>query len=439
MTRCLFVTGKLAAQSLRDILEKASTKMDYALAVLPISVAALMDTNFIAKHLTNAEGCDKVMIPGLCKGDPGVIEHKLGVKVILGPKSLKDVPACFGMKRQLEGYGVHHVKIFAEIVDAYKLNLDEILNRAAYFKNSGADIIDLGCTPEEPFSNIDKVVRELKARGCLVSVDSFNDEDILKADQAGVDFVLSINSRNMELARRLRCKVVVIPDFEEGMESLERNITQLETWRIPYIIDPVLNPIGFGFADSIKNFIDIRRNHPEAEMLMGLGNLTELTDADTTGMTAVMAGFITELGIDYVLTTEVISWARGAVRELDLARQLMHYACKNKILPKHLNDGLITVKDPPFEIFNEDELHTMQAKVRDRNYRIFTDRNFIYVFNNKTFIKDTDIQTIFSRLNVEDAAHAFYLGRELQKALLAIKLGKKYVQEEDLRWGYLSS
>jgi hypothetical protein len=184
----------------------------------------------------------------------------------------------------------------------------------------------------------------------------------------------------MNLARRLRCKVVVISDFEEGMESLERNITLLESWHIRYIIDPVLNPFGFGFAESIKNFIDMRRNHPKAEMLMGLGNLTELTDADTTGMTAVMAGFITELGIEYVLTTEVISWARGAVRELDLARQLMHYACKNKILPKHLNDGLITVKDPPFEIFNEDELYAMQANVRDRNYRIFTDRNIcVYI------------------------------------------------------------
>jgi hypothetical protein len=179
MTRCLFVTGKLAARSLRDVLEKASSEMDHALAVLPISVAALMDTKFIAKHLTNAEGCDQVMIPGLCKGDPGVIEQKLGVKVILGPKSLKDVPACLGMERQLEGYGAHRVKIFAEIVDAYKLHLDEILNRAAYFKDSGADIIDLGCTPEEPFSNIDRVVRELKARGYLVSVDS-NDEDNLK-------------------------------------------------------------------------------------------------------------------------------------------------------------------------------------------------------------------------------------------------------------------
>ena len=80
----------------------------------------------------------------------------------------------------------------------------------------------------------------------------------------------------------------------------------------------------------------------------------------------------------------------------------------------------------------------MQAKVRDRNYRIFADLNSIYVFNNRLFVKDTDIQAIFDQLNVEDASQAFYLGRELHKALLAVQLGKKYVQEEDLRWGYLS-
>lgn len=108
------------------------------------------------------------------------------------------------------------------------------------------------------------------------------------------------------------------------------------------------------------------------------------------------------------------------------------------MLPKHLDDGLVTIKDPPYDTYREDELRSMQAKVRDRNYRIFADHNSIYVFNNHLFIKDTDIQSIFNRLSVQDASQAFYLGRELQKALLAVQLGKKYVQEEDLRWGYLN-
>ena len=42
-------------------------------------------------------------------------------------------------------------------------------------------------------------------------------------------------------------------------------------------------------------------------------------------------------------------------------------------------------------------------------------------------------------LGVDEASHAFYLGRELERAALAVRLGKKYVQESPLRWGYLSA
>jgi dihydropteroate synthase-like protein len=292
---------------------------------------------------------------------------------------------------------------------------------------------------EGHFPGVAEVVTALKECGFVVSLDTFNAKDILQADRAGLDYLLSVNSRNLELAPRLACKVVVIPDFDQGLESLERNIAQLEAWGVPYIIDPILNPIGFGFTESLYRFYETRQRHPQAEMLMGLGNLTELTDADSTGINAVMAGFITELEINYVLTTEVISWAWGAVRELDLARKLMYYACKNRVLPKHLDDSLITVKDPPHEHYAEEELRQMQAQVRDRNLRIFTDDEHIYVFNNQLFIKDTDVGAIYTQLGVEEASHAFYLGRELEKAALALRLGKKYTQEEELRWGYLSS
>ncbi len=437
MPRYLFVTGKLAAPSLGDALDGMDPGMEYRLAILPISVAALMDTRFAAGHLEDAMGCDVVMIPGLCKGDTEIIADKLGVPVIRGPKSLKDIPSFFGRTRQPAGYGAHRAKIMAEIVDAHQISLEEILERASYFKAGGADIIDLGCPLEGGFAEIETVVCALKQRGFLVSVDSFNAEDALKADRAGADFLLSVNSQNLELARRVRCKVAVIPDFDKGMDSLEENIARLEAWKVPYIIDPVLNPISFGFTESIGNFIAMRRKYPRAEMLMGLGNVTELTAADSTGVTAVLAAIATELEIDYVLTTEVASWARGAVQELDIARRLMFYAFENKLSPKHLDDRLITVKDPPFDSFGESQLRDMQANVRDRNYRIFTDRDNIYVFNNRLFYKDTDIRAIFKRMKIEDPSYAFYLGRELQKALLAVQLGKKYTQEESLRWGYL--
>ena len=438
MPRYLFVTGKLAVQSLSDILSKISLDFEYEIAVHPISVAALMDTNFIAKYLDSTRGCDVIMIPGSCHGDLAAIADRTGVQVIRGPKSLKDLPEYFGSQNVLEGYGEYETKILAEIVDAYQIGLDEIIARAEYYKASGADIIDLGCPVDGSFPEVGKVVSALKMRGFAVSLDTFNSNDALLADQSGLDYLLSINSRNLELAPRLKCKVVVIPDFDQGLDSLEKNISRLEAWHVPYIIDPILNPISFGFSESLHRYYETRRRHPQAEILMGLGNLTELTDADTTGITAVMAGILTELSINYVLTTEVINWARGAVRELDLARKLMNYACKNHILPKHLDDGLLTIKDPPYLVYTEEELLEMQAKVRDRNFRIFTDHNIIYVFNNRLFLKGTDIRTLYTQLGVEDASHAFYLGKELQKASLAVQLGKKYIQEQELRWGYLS-
>ncbi len=169
----------------------------------------------------------------------------------------------------------------------------------------------------------------------------------------------------------------------------------------------------------------------------GVGNLTELTDVDSTGLNTVMAGVIEELAIDYVLTTEVISWAAGSVRELDLARKLMHYARENGVPPKSIDDRLVALKEIPFRRYTEDELLAMQAKVTDRNLRVFTDAGAVYVFNRDLFIKGSDPGELFAELRIDDPGHAFYLGRELERAALAVKLGKKYVQESPLRWGYL--
>jgi dihydropteroate synthase-like protein len=436
----LFVTGRLAADALQTTLERMKPDFEYEVATLDISVAALMNTRWIAGQLTDASGCQQVMISGWCQGDLFPIEDRLGVPVVRGPKDLKDLPALFGRERVLEGYGQYEAKILAEIADAYRLPWEDILSRAEYYRASGADIIDLGCPVGSSFPGVAEVVAELKAHGFVVSVDTFDHETIRQADEAGVDLVLSINSSNMDLVPHLHCKVVVVPDFDQGLSSLEQNVARVAEYGVPYVIDPILNPINFGFTESLWRFREARLRYPEAEMLMGLGNLTELTEADSTGINAVMAGVITELGIEYVLTTEVISWAKGAVRELDLARKLMYYSHQNGVLPKHLDDSLVTVKDPldGYEHYTEADLYRMHQQVRDRNFRIFTDGTQIYVFSSVVFVKGTDPDEIFAHLGVSEGDHAFYLGRELERAALALRLGKRYTQEDPLRWGYLS-
>jgi dihydropteroate synthase len=171
---------------------------------------------------------------------------------------------------------------------------------------------------------------------------------------------------------------------------------------------------------------------------MGIGNLTELTSADTTGVNALLLAICEETGVGAVLTTEVISWARGAVREVDIARRLMHHAVGHRTLPKGVDDRLLTVKDPVILEYDEAELRRLHSAVKDPNFRIFADRQTITVFNNDIFVRGTDIQEIFSQLGVEEPTHAFYLGRELMKARLAITLGKTYRQEGALSWGYLT-
>ena len=176
--------------------------------------------------------------------------------------------------------------------------------------------------------------------------------------------------------------------------------------------------------------------------MMGVGNLTELTDTDTAGVNVLLAGFCQELGVRSVLTTEVINWARSAVKEFDLARRLVFHAVREKVLPKRLEPNLVMLRDPKLYEQGEDALKELAARVTDRNYRIFAERGEIHVLNGSLYLRGTDPFALFARLALADpkldAPHAFYLGYEFAKAVTALTLGKNYAQDQALRWGFLT-
>jgi dihydropteroate synthase len=176
-------------------------------------------------------------------------------------------------------------------------------------------------------------------------------------------------------------------------------------------------------------------------MMMGVGNLTELTDVDSAGVNVMLLGFCQEAGIRSVLTTQVINWCRSCVRELDLARRLVYHACTHKVLPKHVEPNLVLLREPKLRVHGEEMLRQLAAQIKDRNFRLFAERGLLHALNDKMFLQDTDPFALFRQMRARediDAEHAFYLGYELAKAATALALGKNYDQDQALTWGFLT-
>ena len=171
-------------------------------------------------------------------------------------------------------------------------------------------------------------------------------------------------------------------------------------------------------------------------MLMGTGNVSELTDADTAGMHALLIGIMAELRIGALLTTEVSPHCRSAVREIDAARRMMFAAREAQSLPRDFSDALRGLRHrKPFP-YGPDEIVAMAGAVRDPSYRVQISEVGIHLYNRDGMRVETDPFAFWPHLELQaDGAHAFYLGVELARAQIAWQLGKRYSQDEELAWG----
>ncbi|MEW4490490.1 DUF6513 domain-containing protein [Thalassoglobus sp. JC818] len=444
--RILFLTGRLAENLVRREVEAITSDAEFSgeIHVLGISVAALMHVDWLLKKLPENLGqYDAVIVPGLCRGDLAELTERYGMQFLRGPKEIQELRNFLGRGSNpppsLEAFDI---EIIAEINHAPLKTRDEILTLADHYRNSGADRIDLGCVPGQSWDEIDACAQELLQAGHRLSVDSFERHEVELAVAAGVDLILSCNSSNLDWVSGLGAEVVAIPDDPQNLDSLWRTIDALDRKNCRFRIDPILEPVGFGFSQSLARYYETRRRLESCDVMMGIGNVTELSSVDSSGVNFLLAAICQELSINSVLTTEVAPWCRSSVKEFDISRRMVKYAIDERTLAKRIDADLLMLRDERVATMGPEELESLAAQLRDSNFRIFVEGGKLHMMNRDGYWTGTDPFELFDDLEQAgvsiDATHAFYLGYELAKAVTAMTLGKQYRQDEALSWGFLT-
>ena len=439
--RVVLVTGSLAEPRVKRVAEEVSGEaIEPVVANIGVKVAALMTTEIVERRLKLPEGADRVVMPGRFRGDLERLSDFFGTRFERGPDEVADLPEYLGGKKPKLDLSRHNCTIFAEIVDATLMTPQEIVERSRKLRSEGADVIDLGCLPDSPFPHLEETIRQLQADGAKVSVDSFNSDELLRATKAGANYLLSLSEKNIAIADEGPAIPVLVSAGAADMESLDRAIDIMIAKGKPYYADPILDPIHYGFAASVARYVDLRNRRPDVPILMGIGNLTELTDADTTGINALLMGLCSELNITAVLAVQVSPHCRTAIKEFDRARREYFAAKQAGALPQGFGEGLLVTRDRKGFASRPDEIAALAKQIKDLNYRIEVSDDGIHIYNRNGHHVSDDPFELFPHLDTRaDAGHAFYLGVETARAEIAFRLGKRYAQDEPLPFGIVAS
>lgn len=435
--KLVFLTGRLAEDRLSQTLADLElSEGSWEVVSVGVKVAALMTEAIVKKRVPAPIVADRVIVPGRSRMDLASLSEHFGVPFERGPDEIIDLPQFLGRGGKPPDLSKYDVRIFAEIVEAPMLSVDEIVARGLEHAEAGADVIDIGCQPEAAFAHLEEAVRALKAEGLKVSVDSGDMDELRRGALAGADFVLSLDETTLDVVDGTACVPVLVPRPHGDLNSLVRAIELAQSRGVPHIADPILDPIHFGFMTSLERYAELRRQCPETEILMGTGNLTELTDADSQGVTAMLMGICSELAITNVLIVQVSPHTRRTVHEHDAARRVMFRAREDQSLPKGYDGGLLSLHALVPYTSTQDGVAEMAGQVRDANFRIDVTTAGVHIYNRDLLETAVDVFQLFPRLGVEaDGGHAFYLGYELAKAETAYRLGKRYAQDQPLDWG----
>lgn len=508
--RALAVTGRLAEGMVREAVGGLADVL-----VMDVDVASFITPKMLRDAAPT--GYDIILIPGAITVDFGPVAAELGTKIRLGPKHAVDlrrvlplldevelsttVPACVLLEERLREEarsavleleagatapmvikgvkvgGNSRMKVLAEIVDATRFDDMGLVEKVRHYEREGADMIDLGIPLDAETADVARAVIVAKEATRLpVSVDSLR-PDLLKAGiEAGCDLVLSLDGSNLEevgpLAAAAGVPAVVLPG--PGETTLAENLRRALALGVRAMADPVLNPPLQGLAESICRYREVHQAFAELPLFFGAGNVTELLDADSPGANALLASMGAEVGAAVLFTPEYSDKARGSIRELRTASDMILLAGARSSPPKDLGLDLLVLKEKhrrPEEEMPEEyvavgairrdlgEVDVEGGSYSDRggregggngvefggrrwqmdlagSFRIGVARGKIVVQHQAVTLVGGSarglLAEIIDRGLVTRLDHAGYLGRELERAEMALRLDRSYSQDEPL-------
>ena len=365
------------------------------------------------------------------------------------------------------------MRVLSEIANAPFLSKEALINKCQYFVDSGADMIDIGMAAGEDFS--DKIPELIETLRPIVgdrplSIDTLNAKEIKVAAEHGIDFVLSLdlgnNSEVQEILKEKDIPAVLLPtNFSQGkspkspaerVEAMHQLIKDTEG--LKYVADLILDPVNSSsIVESIIACHEFHKTNP-APMFFGVGNVTELMDADSGGVNVLLAGIGMELGVSILFTPEESGKTTGSVRELSIASKMMFLAKQRKSIPKDLGIDLLVFKDKKRRVDlagedyeelphykSEEEMkfvHDKAGSFKIRvEYGVDVESSKIVVVHfirtkAQAVIEGRSAKEVYEEIIrkglVSRLEHAAYLGSELQKAEIALLTGKEYVQDFEL-------
>ena len=477
--RILLVTGRLAYPTVKKM---AGDRAD--VLMLDVGVAAFITPRLLEKALAdNKDQYDLILVTGLATSDFSGLEEKLGVKIRLGPKQAYDIPlaldhagtiefshkvsadqlladvkresavkefaaledgaACAFLINDVKIGGASTMKVVAEVADATRLTDVDLVRKIESY--GAADVIDLGIPLESSEDAVRHVVNVAR-RATLkpLSVDTLIPEYIRAGVEEGASLVLSLNGTNLDIVGPLIAKkgiaAVIIPD-DDSPDTLYTNIMKARRLGIGHILaDPVLSPVGYGFVESLERYTEFRRREPDMPLFFGAGNVTELMDADSIGVNALLAGIAMELNVSALFTTEASRKTVNSAAELKTACTMMALARHRKSSPKDMGIDLLVIKEKRARRDLVEPGTIIQARPHQwkldpaGSFNIFIADGKIYAKNGDVTVVGEDPQAILDTLAdmglVSMLDHAGYLGKELEKASLAIKFKRSYLQDD---------